>query len=245
MVNRLGRIRSDMKSRQIGSRAVGGRGGNEMQLTSHRGSAAVPFTESAMAVPSLTEGGDGLPGSSAEWLSAYMDGESGDDALAPDFLATPAGEANWDLYHFIGDVARSPELALPVSSAFHARLVDALAKEAPIIAAPRRLPPHRFMRRYGLPGLAAAAAVASVTWMAQPYFGGLNDADLQLAGQLAAAPAASAVVNVSTPLVARKPVAKPDLAALGEYLDAHRQIAGRSAVRRVSADSYATEAGQR
>ncbi|OVZ63045.1 hypothetical protein CDO44_03770 [Pigmentiphaga sp. NML080357] len=219
-----------------------------MQVTSHR-SESVGSGQAAAA--SALDVQDGLQQAQVEeWLSAYMDGEldAADGALAAGsarlsaHLASAEGQADWDLYHLIGDVVRTPELALPVSAGFHQRFLEALEQEASIVAAPRRPASRRFMTRYGFPGLAAAAAVASVTWIAQPYFGGQGvPVEFSASAQPAAAPA---IVPVSAPARARRADQQVDV-SLGEYLDAHRQIAGRSAIRQVSATSVESPAGQR
>jgi len=215
-----------------------------MQVTSHRNE-SVGFGQETAA--SAQDELDGLNQARVEeWLSAYMDGELADEAdeagaAVSAYLATGGGRADWDLYHLVGDVVRTPELALPVSSGFHQRFLEALEHEAPIVAAPRRTISRRFMTRYGFPGLAAAAAVASVTWIAQPYFGGQGaPVEFSASAQPAAAPA---VVQVAAPTARR---AEPPVdVSLGEYLEAHRQIAGRSAIRQVSATSFEPAAGQR
>jgi sigma-E factor negative regulatory protein RseA len=190
--------------------------------------------------------------SSPEWLSSFMDAEAADEGdRLPDFLTSSEGLARWDAYHLIGDVLRTPDLAHPVSAGFHARFLAALEQETPIIAAPRRNPQRRFMTRYGLPGLAAAAAVASVTWMAQPYFGSQPGLGNDFSATMAfAGPRDGQVSQVSAPVA---PAAAPVLTndntpadmSLAEYLDAHRQISGRSPMRQVSNTSYESEAGQR
>jgi len=147
-----------------------------------------------------------------ESLSAWMDGEA--PGAWPDDLSTPAGRETWETYHLIGDVLRNSELARGPSPAFRERLAQAVESEMTIVA-PRRRP-----LRIGLSGLAVAAAVASVVWMAKPYFtGGQNGAsDVQVMADAGAA----------------------DAPALRDYLEAHRQMAGPSAVRQVSFDVGAT-----
>lgn len=173
---------------------------------------------------------------SREWLSAFMDGEAGVEMPAGAALDSAEGRANWHLYHLIGDALRTPDLAQPVPRAFHARFMAALEQEAAIVA-PAALGAARRpgwvsgvangVAKFGWPSLAAAAAVASVTWIAQPYLG----------GQGAGAPATLAV---SQPAV-RAPVETADL-ALVDYLDAHRQAAGHGAIRRVAASMPASMA---
>lgn len=208
-----------------------------MQSTSQSGMASSLTDDREFA-------GNAMP-SSPEWLSAFMDGEQElDDDGLPAALTSAEGRARWDAYHLIGDVLRSPALAQPVSSSFHARMVAALDGEAPIIAAPRRSRQRRFMNRYGFPGLAAAAAVASVTWMAQPYFGAQPTNGVEFAAQVDTM-AAGGITTVSAP--APRPVDRVDPAleqSLGEYLDAHRQVSGRSAIRQVSTRFYDSQEGQ-
>jgi sigma-E factor negative regulatory protein RseA len=167
----------------------------------------------------------------AEWLSAFIDGETGDEDYAG-ALAKAGARTDWDVYHLIGDVMRSPGLAQPLHAGFSAKVAAAIASEPAIVAAPRRRNAGRrtFVTRYGLPGLAAAAAVASVTWMAQPYFapGGLGLSTASIASSVGPADAGRLPAGVQ----------------LADYLDAHRQYSGLSSVRQVSV-SVGTPASQR
>jgi len=157
-----------------------------------------------------------IPGASEETsleasLSAWLDGEGSDEF--PSLLDNPQGRRTWDTYHLIGDALRSGELAVQPSADFHARLTRALDAELPIVAAPRR----RLPLRLGLSGLAVAAAVATVAWVAQPYLGGAPAGDTQV------------LADASAPAI--------EDAGLRDYLEAHRQMAGPSAVRQVSFDA--------
>ena len=144
-------------------------------------------------------------------VSVWMDGEGGE--IRPEDLDSPYGRQVWDTYHLIGDVLRSEELAVKPTDLFYARLSKALDAEPAIVAPQRR----RYTPvRLGLSGLAVAAAVASVAWVALPYFSGG-----------AAQPA------VSAPIVA----SAGDDASLRDYLAAHSQIAGVGPVRQVSFDA--------
>jgi len=145
-------------------------------------------------------------------VSVWMDGENGD--IRPEDLDSPYGRQVWDTYHLIGDVLRSEELAVKPSDLFYARLSKALDAEPSIVAPQRR----RYTSvRLGLSGLAVAAAVASVAWVALPYFSGGG----------AAQQAASTQVVASA----------GDDASLRDYLAAHSQIAGVGPVRQVSFDA--------
>ncbi len=145
-------------------------------------------------------------------LSEWMDGEQ---PLSETFNLAQVNRDTWDTYHLIGDVIRSNDLGTQPSAAFHARLSRALDAELPIVAAPRRTVLHPW--RLGLSGAAVAAAVATVVWVSQPYFGGSSDFARE--GQVLA--------DASTPPFASD-------ANLSAYLEAHRQMAGPSAVRQVS-----------
>ncbi len=151
-------------------------------------------------------------------VSIWMDGEG--NALCPDGLDSSVGRQVWDTYHLVGDVLRSGDLALQPSSLFLARLSQAIDAEPPIVAPMRR---RLSSVRLSLSGLAVAAAVASVAWVALPYFSGGN-----------AGPAPGATAPSAT---ATQVVATADDPGLRDYLDAHRQIAGISPVRQVSFDA--------
>ncbi|RTZ42499.1 hypothetical protein EKL30_12410 [Candidimonas sp. SYP-B2681] len=150
----------------------------------------------------------------ASWeasVSTWIDGEG---EIRPEDLDNPYGRQVWDSYHLIGDVLRNPELAIKPSDFFYARISKAIDAE-PSIVAPRNLHNHSAMR-VGLSGLVIAAAVVTVVWIALPYF----------AGQDATGRASVQVLATAN-----------DDPALRDYLDAHREISGSSAVRQVSFDS--------
>ncbi len=146
-------------------------------------------------------------------VSIWMDGEG--DALGPDGLDS-AGRQVWDTYHLVGDVMRNGDLALQPSSLFLSRLSMAIDAEPPIVAPMRR---RLSSIRVGLSGMAVAAAVASVAWVALPYFSG---------GAGGSAPGVAATQVVAS---------AADDPGLSDYLDAHRQIAGINPVRQVSFDT--------
>lgn len=153
----------------------------------------------------------------ASWeasVSSWIDGEA---EIRPEDLDSPYGRQVWDTYHLIGDVLRNQDLAIKPTDFFYARVSKALDAE-PSILAPRNL--HgRSATRMGLSGLAVAAAVATVVWVALPYLSG-----------------SETVGSPTTQLVAS---ANED-PGLRDYLDAHREISGSSAVRQVSFDSGAS-----
>ena len=146
-------------------------------------------------------------------VSAWVDGES---EMRAEELDTPYGRQLWDTYHLIGDVMRSPDLAIRPSDRFYARVSAAIDAE-PAIVAPSPLV-RRHLVRNGLSGLAVAAAVASVVWMARPFFFGADS------------------VPAVAPVVAQ--AEEPDAAdpGLSDYMAAHQSMAGAGAVRQVSLD---------
>lgn len=110
-----------------------------------------------------------------ERISAFADGECG-DAEADIALAALHGEgekADWELYHQIGDVLRSDDMAVGLSPGFSARMAARLEAE------PLHMPPEEIQssrktvrtenyRRWALPGMAAAAAAAAIAFVATP-----------------------------------------------------------------------------
>lgn len=98
-----------------------------------------------------------------ERVSVFADGETSDEqvdiALAD--LRNEEGKAAWELYHQIGDLLRSDEMAVPLSAGFSASMAARLAKEPALLAPvlPVRVK-KTGLRRLALPGVLAAAAAA-------------------------------------------------------------------------------------
>ncbi|HEX7635532.1 MAG TPA: RseA family anti-sigma factor [Noviherbaspirillum sp.] len=118
-----------------------------------------------------------------EQISAFADGECADAHLEIVLasLRQAEGKADWDIYHQIGDVLRSGDMAVSLSSGFAARMAACLDEEpaivAPSIAAkPARTSTEenrvaaatRSMKRWALPGMLAAAAAAATTFIVTP-----------------------------------------------------------------------------
>lgn len=125
---------------------------------------------------------------SREQISALADGELTaqhlDVALAA--LRQPEGRADWEIYHQIGDVLRSDDMAIQMSSGFAARMAARLEAEpvllAPVaqvlptnadhdigvVAAANGLPAGARIGLWRLPNMIAAAAVATVAFIATP-----------------------------------------------------------------------------
>lgn len=167
-------------------------------------------------------------------LSSLMDGEL-DDAAArqalADLAADPAGRSDWALWHAAGDALRASEVAVFHSPAFAARVSAALAEE-PFILAPRAVAStsHRTVRRIVLPGVAAAAAVAALSWVALPMMLGGEEPTQRAAGKRA-----GAVAVVTSPA----PTQPPPLSTV----DGGRPLSAE-AVQNVRFDRYMAAHGQ-
>lgn len=166
-----------------------------------------------------------------EQISALADGELPeqhiDKVLAA--LRQPEARADWDLYHQIGDAMRSDDMAVAMSPDFAARMAARLDAEPTIIApvepraddAARKAPSRGEARRWAVPSMVAAAAMASAAFLATPQLmvamkGGDTSAPQQA---IASADAQADVVSVSAPegVVLRDP-------RIDDYLMAHQRI---------------------
>ncbi|WP_462387502.1 sigma-E factor negative regulatory protein [Acidovorax sp. Q11] len=178
-----------------------------------------------------------------ERLSALADGQLQGDELSAAFAYAAEdedGAKTWQLYHLVGDVLRSADLAQPANPAFMARLREQLAQEAlperphapvPVTVVAAGLPEAAnasVFRWKMVAGFASLAAVAAIGWTSL--------ASLQGAGagaQLAAVPERSSPAPVA-PVVA---VADADGQQvmlrdprLDELLAAHKQFGSTSAL---------------
>lgn len=103
-----------------------------------------------------------------EQVSACADGELDDAQLDAALAALRGNEAraDWALYHQIGDLLRSEDMAVPMSSDFSARLAARLESE-PIHLAPAAARKPAAVSRPWFK-LAGAAAVATFAFIATP-----------------------------------------------------------------------------
>jgi sigma-E factor negative regulatory protein RseA len=110
-----------------------------------------------------------------EQISALADGELSDEQLtiALAALRQPGARDAWEAYHQIGDVLRSDEMAVALSTNFAARMAARLEAEPTIIAPVRTngaqaereaandsVSGKRTIKRFALPGMIAAAVAA-------------------------------------------------------------------------------------
>lgn len=177
-----------------------------------------------------------------ERISILLDGEmdrAEAEAAIAALCADPAYRSQWHELHRAGDALRSNEVAACDAAHFCARVTAALAGE-PTVLAPRAAKTTSRVRRYWMPGVAVAASVAAIGFIAVP---------------LLRAPETSIAKNVAPPVVevaaldpARKSLptivnARAAVDAFNPYLAAHRELTSNSVVPRAAAylRSSATE----
>jgi len=109
-----------------------------------------------------------------EQISALADGELAEQHvdIVLSALRQGKGRADWDIYHQIGDVLRSDDMAVGLSPGFAARMAARLEAE-PTIVAPMQVPSVKTMRsgqarRWMVPSMVAAAAMATVAFVTTP-----------------------------------------------------------------------------
>ncbi len=167
-----------------------------------------------------------------ERISSLIDGEldrAETEALVSSLCADAALLQKWRELHRVGDALRSTEVAVLDDSGFCARVSSLLAAE-PTVLAPRRSPGARSVRRYWVPGLAVAASVAAIGFVAVPL--------LRAPEPVAVAQKAASVPAVETAAaepVRRIPAAIANVRALDAYFSAHRELTGGSAMPRATA----------
>ena len=173
-----------------------------------------------------------------EQISALADGELPDEHVDAVLAALrrDEGKVDWDIYHQVGDVLRSDDMAVNLSPGFAARF-SALLEAEPTIVAPSAMPVQehslqaaakrnaplegRKARRWALPSMAAAAAMATVAFFTTPQLmvavNGNGDS-VEVMAKSAPGEAAG-MVTASAPegVVLRDP-------RIDDYLMAHQRI---------------------
>ena len=185
-----------------------------------------------------------------ETVSALMDGQlsGAQAAMAVQSMASTEARECWHVYHLVGDVLRSTDLAAcGHDAAFVARLAARLQHETPAfealpaLAKPAMPDVARPAANDGVfrwklvAGLASFAAVAAIGWGALGSIGPQPGAGAQLARSAAPAVGTTQVMALAAPVPAASqaadmaPVMLRD-ARLDELLAAHRQTVGASAL---------------
>jgi negative regulator of sigma E activity len=181
-----------------------------------------------------------------EHLSSLIDGEldERETAAVLDALCRDAElQRRWSDLQLVGDALRSTEVAACHVDGFCARVRQALADE-PTVLAPRPVRPA--IRRYAIPGVAVAASVAAIAFVAVPL---LRSPAPEVIAQKPAAPASVPATVVATTgeqeaRAARAASAIANARALDPYFAAHRELTGGTPLPRATA-YLRTGAGER
>ena len=182
-----------------------------------------------------------------ERISVFTDGENSDEQLDVCLADSRSdeGKASWEIYHQIGDLLRSDEMATPLSAGFATSMAARLAAEplhiAPAIA---RQGKKSGVRRLALPGVLAAAA-AAVAFVATPQL------MVAVQGHPASGPAIAVVSDsgVSRTAMAEN-VARTGIAmrsqGIDEYLMAHQRFSPSpySSAQYARSATFANESGK-
>ena len=182
-----------------------------------------------------------------ERISAFADAETSDEQLDVSLadLRSDEGKTSWELYHQIGDLLRSDEMATPLSAGFAAGMAARLAAE-PLHIAPAVVHHGKrsAVRRLALPGVLAAAA-AAVAFVATPQL------MVAMQGQSAVSPAIAVVSDsgVSRTAMAES-VARSSVSmrsqGIDEYLMAHQRFSPSpySSAQYARSATFANESGK-
>jgi len=175
-----------------------------------------------------------------EALSCLMDGELSAEqsrALLGSLCERAELRTEWVAFHAVGDALRSHEVAAAHSTAFCARVAEAVARE-PTVLAPRALAPARSpLRRLLAPGLAVAASAAVIGFVAVPLLRAPPTPAPQVAATAppAEAPAtalAAAALPADDAAARRAAATVANVRAMQAYLAAHRELASGAALPR-------------
>lgn len=170
-----------------------------------------------------------------EALSSLMDGELGAEeahGLLDALCAKPRLRDEWAAFHVVADALQSTEVAATHSSAFCARMREAIARE-PAILAPRALAGRSPLRRYLAPGLAVAASAAVIGFVAVPLMRAPDQAPAVQQAAVRALPAAAPVAAAEQ--TARRAAATvANARAFQAYLVAHRELTTGAALPRAT-----------
>jgi sigma-E factor negative regulatory protein RseA len=176
----------------------------------------------------MSEAGD----AEMERISSLLDGEldrAEAETLVSSLCADSALLQQWRELHRVGDALRSSEVAVFDDSGFCAKVSVLIAAE-PTVLAPRSSARARSLRRYWVPGVAVAASIAAIGFVAVP----LLRAPEPVALAQKAVPAAAVETAPAEP-ARRAPAAIANVRALDAYFSAHRELTSGSAMPRATA----------
>jgi sigma-E factor negative regulatory protein RseA len=163
-----------------------------------------------------------------ERVSSLIDGELDPaemEALVSTLCSDPALLQKWQELHRVGDALRSTEVAAFDHAGFCAGVAARIAAE-PTVLAPRPSSGSR-LKRFWIPGVAVAASVAAIGFVAVPL--------LRAPAVEVAQTADPARVETAASEAARRPAAIANARALEAYFSAHRELTGGSAMPRAAA----------
>jgi sigma-E factor negative regulatory protein RseA len=182
-----------------------------------------------------------------EKFSALADGELESSELDAAFasLREQENQKDWDLYHQIGDVLRSEEMAVEMSPDFAARMAARLDAEPTILAPVAQASKKQnatvcsklnMAKRFAMPGIAAVLAVFTA-YLVAPQL--ITDGDVQPTQNYASSTLASASSQAMAPVASIPAMPVPVTAnasthsnqnavvlrdpAIDEYLIAHQR----------------------
>jgi sigma-E factor negative regulatory protein RseA len=162
-----------------------------------------------------------------ERISAFADGEC-DDVYVDIVLAAlqrEKGKVDWEIYHQIGDVLRSDDMAMQMSPGFTARMAAKLDAEplylAPSVNAGTSVASQgaATARRWALPGLMAASVAAMVTFFVTPKLMVVMKGGQSVESVVRASAVPAAIIAVSVPQSA---VLRDE--RIDDYLLAHQRF---------------------
>jgi len=172
-----------------------------------------------------------------EHLSALIDGEldAHEAAAVLDALCRdPVLQRHWSELQLVGDALRSAEVAACQEGGFCDRVRKALASEPTVLAPRRRARPA--WRRYSVSGLAVAASVAAIAFVAVPIMRAPTPDVIAQKQPPASAPVvASTAAPAAGAKEAKAAAAIANARALDPYFAAHRELTGGSPLPRAAA----------
>jgi sigma-E factor negative regulatory protein RseA len=169
-----------------------------------------------------------------EHLSSLIDGELDPAEAAAVIEALCRDEAlqrRWSDLQLVGDALRSGEVAACHVDGFCLRVRRALADE-PTVLAPRRRPGAR---RYLVPGVAVAASVAAIAFVAVPLLRAPAPDMMAQKASTADPPTVTAAAEPAATAAARAAAAIANARALDPYFAAHRELTGGTPLPRATA----------
>lgn len=171
-----------------------------------------------------------------ERISVLLDGEmdrtEADMAIAAVCTDTEL-RRQWHELHRAGDALRSDEVAACDAEGFCARVAAAIASE-PTVLAPRLARASSPLRRYWMPGVAVAASIAAIGFIAVPLLRAPETVSIAKNTAPVAAPLTTEVSASDAAAGKALPTIANARQALGPYLAAHHELTANSVVPRAA-----------